>query len=204
MQICSRHFNLKRTFAVSGVVRPRRTTPFPFSPGSVIFLFSLALALALICGCQTEKRKQEKLVGAIRIHLEAEADNPGTTQSITVFRADPITLTIDKEPLFTEASLVAAKVINSEGGFAIRLNFDESSSMILEQYTASYPGKHFAIFGQWGPKLSDGRWLAAPMITQRIYNGTLAFTPDMSRAEADQFVIGLTNVIKKDQKEQLQ
>ncbi len=166
--------------------------------------FALALALAVLSGCQTEKRQKEKQVSAVRIHLEAEADNPATTQSISVFRADPISLTIDKEPLFTEANLVAAKIINTEGGFAIQFNFDESSSMILEQYTASYPGKHLAIYGQWGKKLSDGRWLAAPMITQRIYNGTLTFTPDMSRTEADQFALGLTNVIKKDQKGQLQ
>jgi len=167
--------------------------------------FALALALALLCGCQTEKKQKEKQTSAVRIHLEAEADNPQTTQSISIFRADPISLTIDKEPLFTEANLVAAKLINTEGGFAIQFNFDESSSMILEQYTASYLGKHLAIFGQWGTKKhSVGRWLAAPMITQRIYNGTLIFTPDMSRTEADQFVLGLANVIKKDQKGQLQ
>ena len=50
---------------------------------------------------------------------------------------------------------------------------------MLEQYTAANPGRHLVIFGQWGDKLADGRWLAAPLITHRISNGLLAFTPDI-------------------------
>ena len=68
---------------------------------------------------------------------------------------------------------------------------------MLEQYSAANPGKHFAIFGQWGEKLADGRWLAAPLITHRIADGMLSFTPDMSREEADRLVLGLNNVAKK-------
>jgi hypothetical protein len=162
--------------------------------------FAITLTLALLCGCQTEKREKEKQVSAVRIHLEASANDPQTTQSITVLRVEPVTLTIDQEPIFTEASLISANILDTAGGFAIQLKFDESSTFILEQDTAENPGKHLAIFGQWGKKLSDGRWLAAPMITQRVYNGSLTFTPDMSRDEADQFILGLTNVIKKIQK----
>jgi hypothetical protein len=173
-------------------------------PGHFNLYFALTLALALLCGCQSEKRKKEKQVSAVRIHLEASADDPDTSQSISVLRADPVALTIDKEPLFTEANLAAAKLVDAQGGFAIQLNFDESSTFILEQNTAGNLGKHLAIYGQWGNKLAEGRWLAAPMITQRIYNGSLIFTPDMSREEADQFILGLTNVIKKTQKGQFQ
>ncbi|HEY1661449.1 MAG TPA: hypothetical protein VGI03_03435 [Verrucomicrobiae bacterium] len=165
--------------------------------------FALTLALALVCGCESPKKEKEKQVSAVRIHIEASADDPDTSQSISVFRADPLTLKIDKEPAFTEANLVTAKVIDTQDGFAIELNFDESSSMILEQDTTRNLGKHFAIFGQWGEKLVDGRWLAAPMITRRIYDGTMTFTPDMSRDEADEFILGLTNVVKKIQKGQL-
>jgi hypothetical protein len=64
----------------------------------------------------------------------------------------------------------------------------------LEQYSAGNPGRHFVIFGQWGDKLANGRWLAAPLITHRIANGVLTFTPDLSRPEADQMVLGLSNV----------
>ncbi len=111
-----------------------------------------------------------------------------------------MSLTIDSEPILTEANLIEAKVIDSPGGFAIEIQFDESSTLVLEQYSAANPGKHFAICGQWGEKLANGRWLAAPLITQRIAGGLLAFTPDMSRAEADQLVLGLNNVAKKIQK----
>lgn len=161
------------------------------------------LALSLLCGCQTPEQKQKaKQVAAVRIHMESTPEDPSVTQSITVVRADPVTLTIEQEPILTEANLVSAKTIDDAGGFAVELKFDEISTGLLEQYTASNLRKHLAIYGQWGDKLKDGRWLAAPMITQRVYNGTLTFTPDMSRDEADQFIVGLTNVVKKIQKGQ--
>jgi hypothetical protein len=45
--------------------------------------------------------------------------------------------------------------------------------------------------------LKDGRWVAAPLITGRNATGILAFTPDMSHDEAQQFVAGLNAVAKK-------
>ena len=118
------------------------------------------------------------------------------TQTISVLRADPVLVTIMQQPVLTEANLVAAKIIDAPGGFAIEVRFDETGTWMLEQYSAANPGRHFAIFGQWGEKLADGRWLAAPLITHRIANGVLAFTPDMSRPEADQFVLGLSNTAR--------
>jgi len=103
----------------------------------------------------------------------------------------------------TEANTVAARVIDTRGGFAIQIQFDESSALVLEQYSAGNPGKHFVIFGQWGEKRADGRWLAAPLITHRIAGGNLSFTPDMPREEADRLVLGLNNVAKKIIKGQL-
>jgi preprotein translocase subunit SecD len=118
-------------------------------------------------------------------------------------RSDPVSVTIDQEPILTEANVVAAKVFDAHGGFAIEIRFDETASWILEQYSAVNSGRHFAIFGQWGNKLINGRWLAAPTITRRIDNGVLAFTADISREEADQFVLGLNNVAKKINKNSL-
>jgi preprotein translocase subunit SecD len=117
-----------------------------------------------------------------------------------VLRSDPVQVTVATEPVLTEASIIAARVIETTGGFAIEIQFDENGTWSLEQYSAANPGRHFAIFGQWGEKLVNGRWLAAPLITRRIANGILAFTPDMSREEADKLVLGLTNVTKKIQK----
>jgi preprotein translocase subunit SecD len=157
--------------------------------------FALMAALGLLCGCQS--KKDNSPVGVLRVHLEATADNFDTSQSISLMRADPVLITIGKNPILTEANIVAAKVIDTPGGFAIEIQFDESSALMLEQYTASNPGKHLVIFGQWGDKISDGRWLAAPLITHLISNGILSFTPDCSREEADQLVLGLNTVSKK-------
>jgi SecDF, P1 head subdomain len=160
---------------------------------------TLAAALALLCGCLTEKPEQP--AAALRIHIEAGGDTLGTSEVVSVLRADPVAVTIAKQPILTEANIIAAKLVDAPAGFAIEIRFDETGTWILEQYTADNPGRHFVIFGQWGEKLADGRWLAAPLITHRIGNGVLAFTPDMSRPEAEQFVLGLTHVAEFNQKQ---
>jgi preprotein translocase subunit SecD len=165
-------------------------------------LFLALAALAPLCGCQTDKPNKE--ISALRVHIEAAPDNLSDTETVSVLRADPLLITIAKEPILTEANIAGAKVIDTRGGFAVQIQFDESSGLVLEQYSAANPGKHFAIFGQWGDKLASGRWLAAPLITHRIADGKLTFTPDMSRSEADQLVLGLNNVAKKIRKEELQ
>jgi len=159
------------------------------------------MAVAMLCGCQTEKKNKE--VSALRVHIEVNSDNIGSSQAISVPRDDPVLVTIQKEPILTEAGIIAARVIDAHGGFAIEIQFDESSALMLEQYTAANPGKHYTVFGQWGEKLANGRWLAAPLITHRIVGGILSFTPDMSREEAVRLVLGLNNVAKKTAKGQL-
>jgi preprotein translocase subunit SecD len=152
---------------------------------------ALALALVCVCGCQTDKKLKD--ISAVRVHLQADPNEAGTTSTVSVVRNDPVAVSIGHDPILTEANIVAARVIDSAGGFAVEIQFDENSALMLEQYTASNPGRHLAIFAQWGEKIADGRWIAAPLITHRISNGLLAFTPDFSRAEADRFVKGLNN-----------
>jgi preprotein translocase subunit SecD len=160
---------------------------------------ALIMGMALICGCQTDKKDKE--VSVLRVHMESPVIND-LTQTISVPRDDPVAVVISKDAVLTESSIIEAKVINSPGGFAIQIQLDENSTWILEEYTASNPGRHFAIYGQWGEKGSDGRWLAAPLIVHRIANGILSFTPDMTREEADRLVLGLNNVAKKNIKGQ--
>ena len=167
--------------------------------------FNIYLALAFLlgpaCGCQTGKPGKE--VGALRVHIEVSPDPAGTSQDISMLRSDPVFVTIKSEPILTEANIVTAKVITARGGFAIEIKFDETGTWMLEQYSAANPGRHFVIFGQWSEKPVAGRWLAAPLITHRIADGVLAFTPDCSREEADQLVPGLNNVAKKIHKHSL-
>ncbi|HEU5397544.1 MAG TPA: hypothetical protein VFV81_10265 [Verrucomicrobiae bacterium] len=157
--------------------------------------FTLLAAVALFCGCQSDKSKSARAI--LRIHIETPADDFGTTRTISLIRDNPVTVTISKDPVLTEAAIKAARVIDTPGGFAIELQFDDTGSLMLEQYSASNVGKHFVIFGQWGKKITEGRWLAAPLISHHIGNGVLAFTPDSSREEADQLVAGLNNVAKE-------
>ncbi len=166
-------------------------------------LFLALTALATLCGCQMAKDRPGKEASALRVHLEVNAANSGTSQEVSVLRSVPETFTITKEPILTEAGIIAARIINAPGGFAVEVQFDEISTLMLEQYSAANAGKHFVIFGQWGEKPADGRWLAAPFITHRIVGGRLSFTPDMTRAEADRLVLGLNNVAKKTLKGQL-
>jgi preprotein translocase subunit SecD len=158
-------------------------------------LFLTLMALAMLCGCQTDKKDKE--VSALRVHIEVNPDSSGTSRAISVVRSDPVLVTVAQEPILTEVNIVAARVFDTPGGFAVEIRFDETASWILEQYSAANSGRHFVIFGQWGDKLANGRWLAAPTITHRIGNGVLAFTADVSREEADRLVLGLNNVAKK-------
>ena len=158
---------------------------------------ALLMVLAMVCGCQTAAKKKKETFAALRIHLQANPNEAGTTDTVSVLRSDPVSVTIGHDPVLSEANILAARVIDTPGGFAIEVHFDESATLMLEQYSAANPGRHFVIFGQWGDKLVNGRWLAAPLITHRISNGELAFTPDITRAEADQLVLGLNNVAAK-------
>jgi preprotein translocase subunit SecD len=162
---------------------------------------ALAATVALLCGCQMFGQKD--LLGALRIHVQTNPNALNMSQTISVMRSNPVLLTIGRDPILTEANVVAAKIMDTPGGFAIEIQFDETGAWLLEQYSAANPGGHFAIFGQWGDKLANGRWLAAPIITRRIANGVLAFTPDASRTEADQLVLGLNHVAAKIRKGQL-
>jgi hypothetical protein len=160
--------------------------------------FNIYLALALVsglaAGCETPKKTQTAM---LHVHIEMSPDPTGMSQDISVLRSEPVLVTIKREPILTEANIVQVKVIDAQGGFALEVKFDENGTWLLEQYSAANRGLHFAIFGQWSEKRIDSRWLAAPIISRRITNGTLAFTPDCSREEADQLVQGLNDAAKE-------
>lgn len=162
---------------------------------------ALALAAGLISGCQTAKHND--ISAALRVYVEGNADGISTNQFVSVVRANPMSFPVAPQPALTEANIVAANVIPAQGGIAIQVQFDESGAWNLELYSSSNLGKHFLIYGQWGKTVADGRWLAAPLITRRIGNGRLVFTPDASREEADRLVAGLTNAVKQIHKGQL-
>jgi preprotein translocase subunit SecD len=160
----------------------------------------LALVLVvLVCGCAHKPVK--KINASLRLHQEMRADTSGRAVTIELFRAQPFSLTIDKGAILTENNVKKVEVVDAMGGFALRILFDKKGTWLLEQYTAAMRGKHLAIFSSFPPpgekQPGPGRWLAAPLISERITNGTLVFTPDASREEALQIANGLNNVAKK-------
>lgn len=161
-------------------------------------LLAVAL-LVLVCGCAHEPVK--KINASVRLHQEMRADASGRAVTIELFRAQPFSLTIDKSAVLTESNVKNVDVVDAMGGFALRILFDKKGTWLLEQVTAGMRGKHLAIFSSFPPpgekQPGPGRWLAAPLITERITNGTLVFTPDASREEAFQIANGLNNVAKK-------
>jgi preprotein translocase subunit SecD len=161
---------------------------------------ALALAAAALCGCRTaSERKDRKLLSTLRLHLEASRDTTGFNEAVPIYREQPVMVNVEKIPFLNESNVSAANVVDVVGGFALRIQFDHAGTALLEQYSASSPGKRIAVFSQFGVKLKDVRWLAAPVISRRITNGVFVFTPDATREEAEQIALGLNNVFKKTQ-----
>ncbi len=165
-----------------------------------IYLFA-AVVLALVCGCSSEASKRKKRVSTLRIHAEMNADAAGRTEKVKIYRAQPFWMTIEKQPFLEEKFVKEAKVIDVLGGFSLQVQFDRQGTWLLENYTSALRGKHIGIFSQFcGPpdeKLNQGRWVAAPLVQQRITDGLLVFTPDATREEAEEIALGLNNVAKK-------
>ena len=160
--------------------------------------FNIYLLLFLVgwVGCKTktpEERKQAKEASTLRVFLEANRGGGGSGGGTAIYRQNPIHLDVEHEPLLTETDLASAAVVDLPGGFGIEAQFNGHGALILEGATVAHHGQHLAIQSHFG----ETRWLAAPVITRRISNGDLVFTPDATREEAERIVRGLTNVINK-------
>lgn len=156
------------------------------------FLLLLAFALATGCG-STEERRRKKELSNIRIHVEGDTRSDQAA-GVSVFRSSPMRLNVEREPILDENNVVAATVEpDAAGGFVVRVKFDRQGSWILERATVVNRGKRLAIHGYFG----EERWLAAPEIRAKNSTGSITFTPDASREEAERFVRGLNNVARK-------
>ncbi len=153
---------------------------------------ALALVLGLTMGCQSTKSHKLK-EASLRLHLEVNADGSDRNEAIPVGRQQPFQVNVDKSAFLTEFNIERASVVDAMGGYSITVQYDKEGSWLLEQYSTAYKGKRFAIAAEFG----EMRWLAAPVMNQRIANGLLVFTPDASREEAEKLVEGLNNFAKQ-------
>jgi preprotein translocase subunit SecD len=160
----------------------------------------LALAALVAGGCRTHKHDKSKDLATLRIHLESSIDDDTSrTEKVPIYRASPVDLTVDKEPFLTEAHVASAKVVDVLGGYDLQIQLNRQGSWLLQGTSASNPGKHYAIFSQFGEKGKQSRWLAAPIFSRVISAGIIQFTPDASREEADEIARGLNNIAKKNE-----
>lgn len=171
------------------------------------FYLLAACGLMLAGGCQLFPHKEEKKaeepkieVTTIELHQEVNSDGIKDNSPVAIYRAAPFMVNVDTEPFLDTADVSEASIVDQEGGlFEIRLKFTWRGSALLETITSSNPGKRIAVYCDFGEK----RWLAAPVVRGRITDGTLTFTPDATRKEAERIVEGLNKIakeLKKDQK----
>jgi preprotein translocase subunit SecD len=162
-----------------------------------MYLLLIAL-IAGVPGCRSGK-SEKKLQSSVRLHLETNLDGTERSQTINIGRSDPFPLSIETRSFLTEFNLERAAVVDAPGGFSISLQFDKEGSWILEQYSTANKGKRAAITAEFG----ELRWLAAPILHDRITSGHFAFTPDATRKESERIVRGLNNVAEKKRKQSL-
>ena len=149
-----------------------------------------AILLATV-GCKSFGKKKEATT--LRLHLEVTPDGTDSNAPVPINRAAPIYVNVQKQPFLNEGNIAKAAVLDVMGGFSIFIQFDRRGTWLLEQYSTANLGRRVAIMSQFG----DVRWLAAPVMHQRITDGALVFTPDATRTEADRIVRGLNNVAKE-------
>jgi hypothetical protein len=156
-----------------------------------------ATAAFLLCGCHTQKGEEKKELASLRVHLEATADSPSGSVKVPIYRAGPVELNVEKEPFLTENNIASAQVVDVLGGFDLRIQLNQEGTWLLQNYSASNVGKHYAIWTQFGKKSKQTRWLAAPIFSRLIPDGVIEFTPDASREEAEEIARGWNNYAKK-------
>jgi hypothetical protein len=150
--------------------------------------------LVLGAGCSTPEKKRDKELSTLRVHLEAALDGTKLIQPVAVLG---VPVNIETSPFLSEMDVESAKVVDILGGFALQVQFNRHGMWTLEEYSSTARGRHFAIFSQFGLDNKTARWLAAPLIEQRITNGVLTFIPDATREEGEEIVRGLNNVAAK-------
>jgi hypothetical protein len=153
--------------------------------------FLLVLAMLLSAGCSSPEKRKD--LSSLQIHIEVNPDGTDQNGPVTIGRSVPFPVNVDKMSFLSERHLKEASVVEVTGGFAIRLQFEQKGTWLLEQFSMAHRGKRAAILAQWEGK---GRWLGAPRLEHRIPNGVLEFTPDATHEEADRIVDGLNKAVK--------
>jgi len=160
-------------------------------------IFCALVVVCLFCACNSAEKKKEAKHGKeetiLKLHMEKDRDDKPNQADVPIYRQRPVNIHIDTHEILNNYDIKEASLVDTEGGFAIRIAFDEHGKRVLENITAREAGRHFVVYAAF----PEVRWLAAPRISRRISNGELIFTPDATREEAERIVKGINHVTKK-------
>lgn len=170
-------------------------------------LLVLSLASGLVSGAaessdtSRKRSRKPKPVERIRVHVESRHDIAERSLKVEVGQGPgAMKFQVEKLPILNEVHVERAALLEVPGGFQVQLKFDSLGAKILESYTAAAAGRHLLLLTEFD---EESRWIAAPLIRRRIGDGVLAFSPQITREEADRLVKGLNQAIDKRKKQWL-
>lgn len=154
--------------------------------------YLLLLPLLCLAGCKTTEDKKKEFT-LIRFHIEVHRDASSHYRDILMFRDHPMRLTVDADPFLDERDVQEAGVVPALGGFAIKIQFNQHGTWVLENFTSANVGRRIAVLAQF----PEGRWIGARVIDHRVSDGQWIFTPDASLDEAERIVRGINATVAK-------
>lgn len=157
-----------------------------------IFFCVLAI-LWIACASPSKNDSPGEEYSTLRLYGTAIPDQTGRHQIVSIYRRTPVTLSIASQPFLDEGHVLEAKIIETIGGFSLRIQFDKRGKGLLENASHQMRNQAIAIHSYF----PESRWLAAPVIDAPIGDGVLIFTPDANREEAERIVKGLNALSKK-------
>lgn len=144
-----------------------------------------------------EKTKKPKPLKSIRVHVESRHDLAERSLPAAIGRDTQLKINVEKLPILNESHVENAALLDQPGGFQLRIKFNSLGMKILESYTAAAAGRHLAIMTDVD---GEARWLALPLIRQRIGDGILTFSPDIPRETAERLVTGLNAEVERNRR----
>ena len=96
---------------------------------------------------------------------------------------------VEKMPFLTKPNVAEAKVVDVRRRVRPAHPVQPCGHGDARAVHRANRGRKIAVFTQFGEQLKNCRWLAAPVISHRISDGVLIFTPDASREEAEDIAL---------------
>jgi preprotein translocase subunit SecD len=164
----------------------------------LINTYLAALLLTGLAGCTSDddpEKKKKLEASTMRFHLEGAPTPDGRTVTVQapIYRAQPYLVSVREQPFLDEGDIAHASVEEEQGGFVIRVQFNDHGKLLLQGVTAGNRGRRIAVFSSW----TEARWLAAPAVRKVHEDGVFVFTPDATREEAERITRGINNLIEK-------